>query len=392
MTAPIVARIRMLIRFHMAAGGRVALRANAVVAAVFVFVFGSAPDGLATLRTLVLGTVSAARGWSVLAIFTGVCLALAAAALPRITLGLGGWTRSLPASRGENRRAAIIAVAAAQLFSLAWTVLAVILTLVVYRAPLSLPKLIAIPAIVLAVATFVVRTADRNLRRRKPTPIGVWRFARNTRRGWLHWVRFSWAALPASAIVGAAMLPAVFIAFAFMIVRRNPDLPPATAHRTVRIAGTLAAGALAASLSNALLRLRPTWAWSRSLPWSSTQRVTADAITVGAPVAVAVATLLPLDAWNALAVLAIVPGISAAGARALRFGATRQTGAAGEVVIAATIAGVLIAMSPLLAVVPLLATPVILRFAGLRDRHAVASRFAELQHDASADSAWLGAR
>ena len=52
MTAPIVARIRMLIRFHMAAGGRVALRANAVVAAVFVFVFGSAPDGLATLRTL----------------------------------------------------------------------------------------------------------------------------------------------------------------------------------------------------------------------------------------------------------------------------------------------------------------------------------------------------
>jgi hypothetical protein len=376
----------------MAAGGRVALRANAVVAAVFVFVFGSAPDGLATLRTLVLGTVSSARGWSVLGIFTGVCLALAAAALPRVTLGFAGWMRSLPASRREHRYAAIVAVAAAQAFSLGWTALAVALTLRVYRAPLSAAKLLAIPSIMVGVAAFVVLTADLNLRRRRPGQIGVWRLARNGPRGWLHWVRFSWAALPASSILGAAMLPAIFIGFAYMIVLRNPGLPAATAHRTVRIAGSLAVGALAASLSNALLRLRPTWAWSRSLPWSSMQRVVADTIAVGAPVVVAVATLLPLDAIDAVAVLASVPAVAAASARALRAGATRQTGAAGEVVVAATIAGILIAVSPLLAIIPLIATPLIVRVAALRDRHAVASRFAELQHDATADTAWLGAR
>jgi hypothetical protein len=385
-------RLRALIRFQMAGGGRVALRANAIVAAIFVFVFGSAPDGLATLRTLVLGTVSRARGWSVLGIFTGVCLALAAAALPRITIGLAGWMRSVPASRRENRAAAIAAVAAAQAFALAWTVLAVILTLLVYRAPLSVAKLVALPAIILAVATFVVFTADKNLRRRRPAPIGVWPVARHARRGWLHWTRFSWAALPAPSIFGGALLPAIFIAFAYMIVLRNPGLPAATAHRTVRIAGALAVGAFGASLSNALLRLRPTWAWSRSLPWSSMQRVRADALTVGVPVAAAATTLLPLDAPNALAVLAIVPAIAATSAAALRAGATRQTGAAGEVGVVATMAGILIALSPMLALLPLVATPSILRFAGERDRRVVATRFAELQHDAAADSAWLGAR
>lgn len=387
-----LARHRALIRFQMASGGRVALRANAIVAAIFVFIFGSAPDGLATLRTLVLGTASSARGWSVLGVFTGVCLALAAAALPRINLGFAGWMRSLPASRREHRYAAIVAVAAAQAFSLAWTALAVILTLLVYRAPLSVAKLLAIPAIILAVATFIVFTADKNLLRRKPAPIGVWPFARNARRGWLHWVRFSWAALPAPSILGAAMLPAIFIAFAYMIVLRNPGLPAATAHRTVRIAGALAVGAFGASLSNALLRLRPAWAWSRSLPWSSMQRVIADAFIVGLPLAAAAATLLPLDAPNALAVVAIVPVIAATGARALRAGSTRQTGAAGEVVVVATMAGILIALSPTLALLPLVATPSLIRLAGERDRRVVATRFAELQHDAAADSAWLGAR
>jgi hypothetical protein len=177
-----------------------------------------------------------------------------------------------------------------------------------------------------------------------------------------------------------------------MIVLHNPGLPPSTAHRTVRIAGSLAVGALAASLSNVLLRTRPTWAWSRSLPWSSKQRVLADAITIGVPVFVAIATLLPLDAWNALAVLAIVPLIAATSAHALRAGVTRQTGAAGEVAVVTTLAGALIAIWPGFAIIPLTATPMMLSRAAARDRRTVSSRFAELQHDASADVAWLGAR
>ena len=392
MTRPALTRIRALVRFHMAAGARVALRANAVVAAVFVFVFGSAPDGLATLRALVLGTVSSAGSWGVLAIFAGICLALASAALPRVMLGLSGWMRSLPASRVENRIAAILTLAATQLFSVAWTALAAVLTLALYHAPLSVAKLLAIPGIIAAVAAFVVLTADKNLRRREPSHVGVWRWVRDTRFAFVHWVRFSWAAVPMAAVLGSLILPAVFIAFAYMILRHNPDLEPAIAHRTVRISGALAVGALAASLSNALLRMRPTWAWSRSLPWSSMQRVIADAIAVGAPVGIVAMTLLPLDAANAVAVLAIVPPVAAASARALRAGATRQTGAAGEVVIVATIAGALIALSPLLGIIPFAATPLIIRAGAVRDRRIVSSCFAELQHDAAADAAWLGAR
>src|SRR3954468_15856985 len=201
MIAPDAARVGALVRFHMAAGARVALRANAIVAAIFVFLFGSAPDGLATLRALVLGTVSSAAGWSVLAIFAGVCLALASAALPRVTLGLGGWMRSLPASRVDNRCAAVITLAATQAFSVGWTALAAVLTVGVYHAPLSIAKLLTIPAIIIGVAAFVVMTANRNLRRREPSGVGMWRWIRDTRFAFVHWIRFSWAALPAAAVL-----------------------------------------------------------------------------------------------------------------------------------------------------------------------------------------------
>jgi len=384
--------IAALIGFHLAAGARVALRANAVVAAMFIFLFGMAPDGLATLRALVLGTVSSRTGWSVLAMFAGMCLALASAALPRITLGLHGWMRSLPASRREHTIAAIVALCVVQLFSVAWTAFAAVLTVAVYHAQISIGKLLAIPVIVACAAAFGLLTANRTLARRKPSHVAVWSFTRNARFGFMHWIRVSWAALPAAAVVGSLLLPFVFISFAYMIVLHNPGIAASTAHRTVRIAGSLAIGAVAASLSNALLRTRPTWSWSRSLPWSSTQRVTADAIAIGLPACVIVATLLPLDAWNAIAVLSTVPVIAASSAGALRAGATRQTGAAGEVVLVATIAGALVAVWPLLAVIPLATTPWIAGRAAARDRRVISSRFAELQHDAGADSAWLGAR
>ena len=384
--------LRALIQFQMATGGRVALRANAIVAAMFVFVFGSAPDGLATLRTLVLGTVSSARGWGVLGIFASVCLALASAALPRITLGIVGWMRSLPATRLEQQGAAIVALGAAQFFVFAWTTFAIVLTRFVYHAPLSVAKLCAIPAIVVGAGAFVLMTAHLRLRRRNPSRVPTWAIVRGTNLGFVHWVRFSWAALPAAAVLGSLLLPVVFVGFAYLIVLHNPDLALSTYHRTVRMAGSLALGAMAASLSNALLRSRPTWPWSRSLPWSAGQRVTADALAIGAPLLIVAGTLMPLDAWNALIVLATVPALAASAAGALRLGARRQTGAAGEVVVVATIAGTLIALSPVLAIIALGAAPFIMRAAVERDRRVVSSRFAELQHDAAADAAWLGAR
>jgi hypothetical protein len=376
----------------MAAGGRVALRANAVVAGTFVFIFGSRPDGVPIVRILVLGTVSSARDWSVLAIFAGVCLAFATVALPRVTLGLGGWMRSLPASSAEHRWAAIVALSASQFFCITFALFAVATTVGVYHAPLSPAKLIALPLIVTSVSALVLLTAGTKRRRVEPSRVSEWQFLRDTRYAFVYWVRFSWAAIPRAAVFSAVMLPAVFIAFAYVVLLHNPDLPPSTAHRTVRITGSLAGGALAASLSNALLRSRPTWAWSRSLPWSSVQRVVADVVAIGAPLFIALATLLPLDAWDALAVLATVPAIAVASAGSLRAGASRQTGAAGEVAIVATICGALIAVAPLLAVIPLAVTPILLRMYAARDRRIISSRFEELQHDALGDAAWLGSQ
>ena len=50
-------RFVALTRFHWAAGARVALRANAMVLGTVIFVFGSAPEALTTLRNFLLGIV-----------------------------------------------------------------------------------------------------------------------------------------------------------------------------------------------------------------------------------------------------------------------------------------------------------------------------------------------
>lgn len=375
----------------MAAGGRVALRANAIVAATVVFVFGQAPDGLPTLRRLVLGVVSSAAGWEGLEIFAAVCVALATAGLPRIMLGLSGWMRSLPASRAMHRWAAVFAVCASQAFCLAFALFSILLTIFVYHARLSPAKLAAIPVIVVAAAIIAVFTARQQRRRAARARVKSWGFLRGTRFGFAQWIRYSWAALPRAAVVASAMLPAIFIVFAYLIVRHNPDIPMSTAARTVRICGSLATAGIVGALSNLLLRDRPTWPWSRSLPWSSTQRVVADAIAIGLPASVAVATLLPLDALQTLSVLATIPPIAVVSAGALRAGATRQTGAAGEAVLGAVLALTAIALVSWFSLFVLATTPWLLRRAARRDRRIVSVRFAELQHSAAGDAGWLGA-
>src|SRR5262245_38303724 len=106
-----------LIRFHRAAGARVALRANGIVGAIVVFLFGvsaPAPDPLATLRATLLGVVAADRPWTARGMLAAFCIALAAVAAPRVTLGTTGWVRSLGASAAEHRRAAVVALFIAQ--------------------------------------------------------------------------------------------------------------------------------------------------------------------------------------------------------------------------------------------------------------------------------------
>jgi hypothetical protein len=209
-------------------------------------------------------------------------------------------------------------------------------------------------------------------------------------RGLLHSARLTWRAVPASVALGIAVLPMIFIAFAYFILLHNPDLERATASRTIRVSGSLAIGFFAANFANAVLRARPAWPWMRSLPWSSTERVIVDAFAIGLPLIPFAIALVPLDIIQASIVALTAPAVAACGASALRKGANRQSGAAGESMLFGFFALLAIAVWPITSVLIFASTPLFIALGARRDRRGRVTRFFELQHDATGDPMWVG--
>jgi hypothetical protein len=93
-----VSAVRSLVLFHLAGGARVASRNAIATIGAIIIVLGSAPDPWLWLRFLALGVAGTGFGSGPLIGLTAIAFALARDAVPRLTLGLGGWTRSLPAT------------------------------------------------------------------------------------------------------------------------------------------------------------------------------------------------------------------------------------------------------------------------------------------------------
>jgi hypothetical protein len=183
--------------------------------------------------------------------------------------------------------------------------------------------------------------------------------------------------------------PVILVSFAHLMLRNNPDLSGATIGRVARVCGAIAVALTVATLANGLLRARQPWAWARSLPWSSRYCIAVDACVLGAPSLVIPLAILPFGGSPAAAVAALIPVCALSGASALRAGAARQTGAAGETLVMALLIGVPVVVWPPLAVAALALAPVVLFWGARRERATQATRWTELQHDASGDPAWL---
>ena len=414
-----------MMKFHWAAGARVALRANAMVLATVVFVFGSAPDGLATLRNFLLGVVTADRLPGSRLLLAAIAGAFAMTAVPRVTLGATGWMRALPVDARSSWRAAVAALCMSQMAVTFFIPACVLAVAFVYRVAPSLSRVISLPLMMILVSAAVLPT--RRIYTRLLAAVGLalvivgtWpamlgaaaflaaadftspEIAR-VRRRTVHsarrtvgrgsalgiWIRSSWRAMTIEAIAGTLVLPIILASYAFFITRNNPEMPAHTKAAVVRVCGVLSVSAFAALLSNLLLRSRQPWPWMRSLPWSSTRRVVTDACVVGVPLLVVPLGLAVVSPLSALAVGSLVPLGAVAGAASIRSGAKRQTGAAGEVALIALSVGGLIAVNPLFAVLALVAVPIVVRLGAHRDRNTVASRWTELHHDASGDPGWL---
>jgi hypothetical protein len=107
------------------------------------------------------------------------------------------------------------------------------------------------------------------------------------------------------------------------------------------------------------------------------------------PVVAAAATL----GWRGVvAAAAVAPVAAAVGAAALRAGAGRHTGAAGEVVVAVIPYAVAAGIWPSVAAAALVLAPLALAVGARRERRGAAARWTELRHGVAGDPAWISAR
>jgi len=413
-------RLPALLWFHLSGGARVAARNAITTIGLIIIVLGSAPDPWAWLRFLSLGVAANRAGSGPLIGLTLIALGLARDAVPRLTLGLGGWTRSLPVTGVQHRRAVTYALPIVQLPLAATVVVAATLTSAAYHAPLSGPKLIgasvalvaagaaAVPArrAFLSAPVFLASALAAALGHWTTLAIAIALFvAADLAAGPLQFAaRRSAVASPASPktlpmfrftwrAVGWRLLaplpaPALALAAAWFYTRNNELVAPDVGF-VARLWSVIALALYVGALADIIVTRRPAWPWIRSLPWSSTARAADDAMAIGLPgLAVALASGI-VDARSVIVSLAMLPPITAL-AVLLSHGARRRlTRVSGALIAIGIGLAIAVAFYPLLSVPTLAMTPLVLRAAARRDRRQIVTGWHELHHDATGDSlAW----
>ena len=411
-----------LVRFHWAAGARVALRANAVVLGVVVFVFGSAPDGLATLKNFVLDLVARGHGGASRGVFAAIAFAFAGTAAPRVLLGASGWMRSLPVEARASWRAAAIALCMAQLAVATFVPICVLAAAFVYHADVSPAKVASLAVMIAAVAAAAL--PSRRLHTRLIAAFAVGLSVVGT---WptivasivclaiaVHWDRrlsvraTRSASRPDEESLGAGDLDSSGLARDAAAGNRRQRC--ATGRR--RVIRVLHHGEQSGASSvhrrngRSCLRsdfvgavrwcaprtryfaTRQPWPWARSLPWSARHRVLGDACLLGIPLCAVPLGLSAVSATQALWSPASSLAATSASA-AVRGAGNRQTGAAGECMVVLLVAGGAIAMWPPLSLGAIAATPFFVWLGARRERNRVATRWVELHHAATGDPGWL---
>lgn len=409
-----------LFRFHAAGGARVASRNGILTVCAILVALGSAPDPLIFLHALATGLSGAGVGSGPLVALPVIAYGLARDATPRLTLGLGGWTRSLPVDSVTHRRGVVAGLAIVQIPLAAAGVLAGLLVALVYRQPLSGARLLGAPLALIAAGAAAV-PARRSLIAAPLAgagavlaALGRWqalagavalfvlsesvagplRFAAlrtaipaPATPAALRMFRFTWRAI-GWRMLAPLPVPLLALAAAWFYTRNNA-LTGGDLGFVARLWSVIAIALYVGALGDIVAARRPVWPWLRSLPWSGRARAIDDAIALGAPalgIALAAALVQPRAAVVALAAL---PPLAAFAAANLPGARRRLTRVSGGLIAAGIPLGIGCGVEPWLAVVALLATPLLVRFAARRDRHEIVTGWQELYHDAAGDSlAW----
>ncbi len=404
----------------MSGGARVAARNAIATIGLIIIVLGSAPDPWAWLRFLAVGVAASGVGSGPLIGLTLIALGLARDAVPRLTLGLGGWTRSLPVTGVQHRRGVAYALPIIQLPLAAALVVAAILTATAYHLPLSAPKLLGAPiALVAAGAAAVparrgILSAPCFLASALAASLGHWmtlavalalfvaaelvagalRFparrlaaAAWAMPGMLPMFRFTWRAV-GWRLLAPLPLPALALAAAWFYTRNNELVAPELGF-VARLWSVVALALYVGAVADVVVTRRPSWPWIRSLPWSSTARTVDDAIAMGVPGTVIALASGIVDARTVIVSLAMLPPIVTLAVLLLHGARRRLTRVSSALVVTGIALGVAVAFYPLLSAAALATTPLLIRAAARRDRRQIVTGWQELHHDAAGDSlAW----
>jgi hypothetical protein len=387
---------------------------------LLIIVLGSAPDPFVWLRFLTLGVAARGATSGPLVGLTLIALALARDAVPRLTLGVGGWTRSLPVDGVQHRRGIIAALPIIQLPLAASVVIAAVLTTAAYHAPLSSPKLLGAPVALVAagaamvparravvsgplfaasaiaaslghwtmlaasIGLFVVADLIAGSLRFSARRVAV---AAPALPGTLRMFRFTWRAC-GWRLLAPLPMPALALAAAWFYTRNNELTGPDLGF-VARLWSVIAIALYTGAVADLVVTRRPSWPWIRSLPWSSTARTVDDVVAIGAPgIVVALASAI-VDPRAVVVALATLPAVAALGVLLLHGARRRLTRVSGGLVIAGIGLGTLMAYHPMASTLALLATPLLIRAAARRDRREIVTGWQELHHDATGDSlAW----
>lgn len=397
-----------ILRFHLGAGVRLALRSSAPIVVPFLAIVGTSDDPPATLTALASSLVSTKAEPMSLAGFAAIALGLASWAAPRLAPSASGWIRHLPAGEASHRRAALLALVVAQSPLLA---LALILTagLLLNGGAPSPIRLAALPLMTAAtallglgagrrwllvpagVASLLLAMSDRwgalagagiliaaGERLAGPLEIARPRLRGGGARGaWVDLV-VSWRAL--GARTASAFAPSLLVLGLCALFVSNNPLSGAQRAAAARLGGLLAATWLIAALARDLSARRPPWPWARSLPASSTARILADAGFFALHAAPLVLLAALLEPWAMLPALASLPLVAIRAARAMRSGAADRIGAYGRVLLEGLALASLVALVPWAAALALAAAAPAAREAARLDREMKVTRWVELHH------------
>lgn len=404
-------------RFQLQTGARVALRSAAPLAAGVIaagVLYGDPLVILAPAVTL-LFLPSPSVG-SAIACFTALALTQRILA-PRMTGGLDGWIRHLPADGLVHRRAISLGFQAAALPVILYLVAAGGLSLfsqpdfaglkiaaipvVSWAASLSVlrvrpwSRMIAAAAGVLSFVgtpwTFLVGVtclvvsdlgagpvrppAQQSAKRRLGTGTTMWSVI---------WAKITFRAL-GFRFLGTPLYSAlVLVPLAFFL--SNNTLSPYQESLSIRFAGALA-GILVLSIgADSMVVRRPPWPWWRSLAVSSGNRVVIDALILGASVIPAVIVAGALDLKSVPVVLGIMPWCALRTVSEIRRAPGQTASASARILLEGGLIVVAVAVLPWASLVVFAMTPLAFRTAIRDEINQDVSKWHELHHLAAGDS------